>query len=188
MQSSTQSSIQPSTLSSIQSSILPNKPPPRAGVIAGGFAEADAAGVVIGPFDRDLDERGAGDAAGCRSGADGAVDVDAVVERREPRLDVDVADETFVLGVERGMALIESQPGVDAVVVDAQVGTMPSIEALVAPPGATPAIIAVQTSGAAEMRIQNDPSSSCRPTDPISASVNGPEKPSGLPVGVGTLF
>ena len=54
--SSMQSSIQASTLSSVQSSILPNQSSPRAGVIAGGFAEADAAGIVVGPFDGNLDE------------------------------------------------------------------------------------------------------------------------------------
>ena len=59
-QSSIQPSIQPSTLSSIQSSILPNQPPPRPGVIARSFAEADAAGVIVGPLDGDLDELGAG--------------------------------------------------------------------------------------------------------------------------------
>ena len=59
MQSSTQHSIQPSTQPSIQSSILPNQSPPRPRVIAGGFAETDAAGVVVGPFDGNLDELGA---------------------------------------------------------------------------------------------------------------------------------
>ncbi|MES2960409.1 MAG: FAD:protein FMN transferase [Pseudomonadota bacterium] len=41
----------------------------------------------------------------------------------------------FVLGVERGMALIESQPGVDAIVVDAQ-GRLHYSTGLQAPPGA----------------------------------------------------
>ena len=41
----------------------------------------------------------------------------------------------FVLGVERGMALIESQPGVDAVVVDAQ-GQLHYSTGLLAPQGA----------------------------------------------------
>ena len=33
--------------------------PPRPGIIAGSFAEADSAGVIVGPLDGDLDELGA---------------------------------------------------------------------------------------------------------------------------------